>query len=350
MGEDSTDIGFGPGNYAPAEQSGLDSFVNGPLADLFKSKYNYKALQYPADLDSPGKGHQVIFEIFNVKSTSIEEATSYVAKPLVATYEKGVQLKNAFDAAGGGIKGAEASAEILANDAAAKAAEGLQYGQKIYGNNGAGIWDAATEYVANFQVPKKEFQTSVTLYMPDSLNFGYDVGYDGSSTSLASAAASAPIIGGIASAVTGVLDNQAAKLALRQFGYAFNPQAQMLFDNINFRTYSMSFTFTPRSQQEAAKVQEIIQTFRKHAAPTIMTGAAGFFFTPPSIFNVRFWSNGKENKNINKITDSVIENVDVNYAPNGWSAHHDGAPVQVTMTLNFKEISLIDRTKIQNGY
>jgi hypothetical protein len=112
----------------------------------------------------------------------------------------------------------------------------------------------------------------------------------------------------------------------------------------------MSFTFTPRSAQEAAKVHEIIQTFRKHAAPTIINQAAGFFFKPPSIFNVRFWSNGVENKNINKILDSVIESVEVNYAPNGWSAHKDGAPVQVTMSLNFKEIILADRNKIADGY
>ena len=258
-------------------------------------------------------------------------------------------MKNASDAAGGGVAGATAAGEIIAADAEALAAKVASKAKQVYANNGEGIWDAVTESVANFQVPRKSYETTVTLYMPDTLNFGYDVGYDGSTT-LASAAASAPIVGGIASAVTGVLNNEAARLALRQFGYAFNPQAQMLFDNINFRTYSMSFTFTPRSQQEAAKVQEIIQTFRKHAAPTIMTGAAGFFFTPPSIFNVKFWSNGKENKSINKITDSVIENVEVNYAPNGWSAHNDGAPVQVTMTLNFKEITLVDRTKIQNGY
>ena len=321
MGEDSTDIGFGPGNYEPVEQSGLDSFVNGPLADLFKSKYNYKSLQYPADLDSPGKGHQVIFDVYNVHSTSIEEAKDYTIDSLN-------KIKNLFTTTEGATQAAQAIVDVVENPGA--------------------TWDTATSAVAKFQAPKKDYQTTVTLYMPDSLNFGYDVGYDGSTT--LSSAITSPIVGGISKAATGILSSEAAKLALRQFGYAFNPQAQMLFENINFRTYSMSFTFTPRSQQEAAKVQEIIQTFRKHAAPTIMTGAAGFFFTPPSIFNVRFWSNGKENKNINKIADSVIENVEVNYAPNGWSAHHDGAPVQVQMTLNFKEISLIDRTKIQNGY
>ena len=146
------------------------------------------------------------------------------------------------------------------------------------------------------------------------------------------------------------MDNRAAQLAMNKLGYAFNPQAQMLFDGIDFRTYNMSFVFTPRSVQEAEIVKEIIKTFRMYAAPTVVSEAAGFFFKPPGIFNVRFESNGAPNHNINQLTDSVLESVDVNYAPNGWSAHRDGKPVQTTINLSFKEIVLVDRTKISNGY
>ena len=41
---------------------------------------------------------------------------------------------------------------------------------------------------------------------------------------------------------------------------------------------------------------------------------------------------------MNYIKRSVIENIDVNYAPNGWAAHEDGAPVQTTITIQFKEM------------
>jgi hypothetical protein len=146
------------------------------------------------------------------------------------------------------------------------------------------------------------------------------------------------------------MDNSAAKLALNKMGYAFNPQSQVLFQGIHFRTFEMSFTFSPKSAREAQQVQKIIKLFRSYAAPTIVTGAAGFFYTPPGIFNLSFRKDGAINPNINKITDCVLENVTVNYAPNGWSSYKDGQPVQTTMDLSFKETVLVDRVKIQQGY
>jgi hypothetical protein len=74
------------------------------------------------------------------------------------------------------------------------------------------------------------------------------------------------------------------------------------------------------------------------------------FFVPPSTFNLDFLFNGQRNTNITKVTESVIESIDVNYAPNGWAAHDNGAPVQTTLTINFKEIELVDKDKIQAGY
>ena len=110
-------------------------------------------------------------------------------------------------------------------------------------------------------------------------------------------------------------------------------------------------SFTPSSPQEAQNIKNIIQTFRKYAAPTIVNGAAGFFFNPPGMFDVSFLYNGQTNTNLNRIKRSVIENIDVNYAPNGWAAHEDGAPVQTTVTINFKEMFLVDRKQIENnGY
>jgi hypothetical protein len=90
--------------------------------------------------------------------------------------------------------------------------------------------------------------------------------------------------------------------------------------------------------------------FRENAAPTAVKAAAGFFWEPPSAVDIKFMFNNGENLKINKVTRSVITSVDVNYAPNGWSAHNDGNPVQTTMTLAFKEIELLDRTKIQEMY
>jgi len=57
------------------------------------------------------------------------------------------------------------------------------------------------------------------------------------------------------------------------------------------------------------------------------------------------------NPNIPQLKRCVLTEVGVNYAPNGtWSTFDDGTPVQTTLTLNFKEIELIDSTAIEAGY
>jgi hypothetical protein len=137
---------------------------------------------------------------------------------------------------------------------------------------------------------------------------------------------------------------------LSKLGYAVNPQLQLLFEGISFREYQMSFIFTPYSKQESDQVQQIIQLFRQNAAPQIVTEAGGMFFIPPSSFTLDFLYNGQTNPYINKVAESVITGIDVNYAPSGYSTHDDGAPVQTTLTLQFKEIQLIDSAKIQQGY
>jgi hypothetical protein len=156
--------------------------------------------------------------------------------------------------------------------------------------------------------------------------------------------------GNLLSAGISASQSSAAKLLLRSQGLAINPNQQLMFDGIDFRTYQMAFTFTPYTRQEAETVKKIIKKFKYHAAPKITTAGAGMFFIPPSTFDVSFMFNGKMNRNVNKVAESVLESVDVNYAPNGWAAHDDGAPVQTTLTLSFREMELIDKTKINDGY
>ncbi|NBP04281.1 MAG: hypothetical protein EBU90_30160, partial [Proteobacteria bacterium] len=201
-------------------------------------------------------------------------------------------------------------------------------------------------------------KATIALYMPDTVNFTNSASYGNLSLrdvamELANASKSIPIVGGVvggvAGAATSIAQADTTKLFLATQGLAINPQEQLLFDGIDFRTYQMAFTFTPYSKDEADTVKKIIQLFRSHAAPRLVPGGvgSGMFFIPPSTFNLDFLFNGKPNQNISKVAESVIESIDVNYSPNGWAAHTDGAPVQTTLTIGFKEIELIDRIKIE---
>ncbi len=286
------------------------NLINGPLGALFGNKFGVNNYQYPRDLGSATKGHVVQFSINETDPLTYEEISQYVtdnfsSKRTQTPQQTADDLKEKF-------------------------------------NSVKEFFTGGTQKTLNFRRKRNRIVANISLYIPDTINFQYNVNYP-ETTLLDVGASFFPLL----SAVQG----NAARLALSTQGLAINPQQQLLFQGINFRTYQMAFTFTPYSRQEAETVKEIIKLFRYHSAPQITTAAAGMFFVPPSTFNLDFFFNGQRNPNITKVTESVIESIDVNYTPNGmWAAHDDGASVQTTLTINFKEIDLIDKDKIQAGY
>ena len=284
--------------------------TNGPLGLLYGNGYTGANYQYPRDLGSITKGHIIKFRANEIDPINYEENTK-ITLDNFKSIEGGIQaFNNLKDTASSIVKSANLS---------------LTKRKKI---------------------PKE----TISLYIPDTVNFTTSAKYGDLGLRNTLIKAGSLISSTAAKKVTSIVESDVTKLALATQGLALNPQNQLLFDGIDFRTYQMAFTFTPYSREEAQMVRNIIKVFRTYALPRITNGGAGMFFVPPGTFDIQFLYNGRENKNINKVAESVIESIDVNYAPNGWSTHEDGAPVQTTVTINFKEIELIDRAKVQEGY
>ena len=304
----------------------------GPLSSLFGNPFATTSLQYPSDLGSANKNHMVRFDIREIVSAEVD---------LQKYLQSGQEITS------GGLWDAAKSAGKDIAEAA------VSYGKELI--------DTEKTFTENLSPEVGRILSTIQLYMPDSMDFQLGIDYD-SSTSALKAAESLPLIGNrgtdgkgnqklSVASINAALQNSAVQLALKKFGYAVNPQLQVLFQGINFREYSMSFVFSPNSREEAQNIQKIIKLFRGYAAPETVRNTKGMFYRPPAYFDVSFYSNGYENTKINKIKRSVIKTVDVNYAPNGWAAHSDGSPVQTTMTLGLQEIVLIDRNEIfNNGY
>jgi hypothetical protein len=298
--------------------------VNGPLGALFGNKYNVNNLKYPRDLESATRGHVVKFSINEIQPIGYKENKEY-------------SLSTAVSGVGNAIGNA------------------LQPVSDFLGTGKIG--DGTTKINLSLEPEKKKLAATVSLYMPDTVSFTYEANYsDEKLTDVAKGALEslAGVFGkGAAKLVSGTLDSSAGKLLLKSQGLAVNPNQQLLFDGLNLRTYSLSFTFTPYSKQESDTVKEIIKTFKSYSRPRTVTGSGGMLFIPPATFDLDFLFNGIPNPYINKVAESVITNIDVNYAPEGWSTHSDGSPVQTQMTIQFKEIRLIDRdgaTGVSKGY
>lgn len=324
------------------------NFFGGPLSSLY-TKGGLDYTQYPRDLGSEAKQHSVLFTIEEIKELGTEGLKTYSGEIIDSTSDAfgKLDLTSIGDSVGNFFTGLFSSAKdtIENNDAAGVA--------KTVTNSaidGAAAMAKATGQMANIVSNRSGTPVAyIELYMPESLVFSSNMSYD-DSTTLAGAAGALPLIGDVVSKVTSGLQSDVAKLALNKAGYVFNPQKQMLFQGVEFRQFNMTFTFTPYSKDEALAVKEIIKTFRKWSAPKISDSFGGMFWVPPALFNIDFRFKGGANQNIPKLDKCVVESVEVNYAPNGWTAHADGAPVQTQMTVSFQEIKLIDRDMIEKGY
>lgn len=300
---------------------GITNVPGGPLGVLFgTSRYDIAAYKFPKDLSSATKGHYIHFTINQVE-------------PMKATGAVVNQTRTAVESALGGNWKDAALETFGIGQTAAQSIMGVAKGDVTY-----------TER-------KKTVIKTIALYMPDTVDFQYNSQYGKTSLKeVAQAVGSAVGLKGTTSAIAGIVDSPVTKLLMQTAGLAINPREQVLFDGIDFRSYQLAFTFTPTSRDEAIEVTNIVREFRSAMAPTINSGKAGMFYDIPNTFDIDFLFNGKRNNYVNKVAESVLTNIDVNYAPNGWSAHTDGAPVQTTITMSFQELDLIDKTKIRQGY
>lgn len=356
--------------------------ANGPLAALYGNKYNLKGLKYPRDLGSnPSRNHVIKFCVWKKRPADLNQIQGAINSFGNVLSERGQALKN--------VPG-ENPGERLTN-------VGITTAQSVGPIAGA-IANIGKTIISGSGI--KDSVADIYLYVPDTLNVSYNTTYDDISITeslgkaLFIAQAGVSISDLFSSGMKGEsLQNLGNKVVsdpiFRYFGLNFignklgmknlgdlglqgvnkaiNPQLQVLFRGIGFRTFQFDFILTPYNQKEAQDIKEIIKTFKFHSAPKIVRtspeielyGPAGEsapsplgspFFEIPETFTVEFMYNGKPNDNVNKIAECVLTSVNVDYAPNGWATHTEGAPVQTRLSLQFQEIEVIDKTKIQEGY
>ena len=80
--------------------------------------------------------------------------------------------------------------------------------------------------------------------------------------------------------------------------------------------------------------------------------AGNFTYIYPSEFDITFYTaGGKENTYVSKIATCILQSMRVNYTPDGqWATHENGAPVAVQISLSFKELTVLTKDKIDEGY
>jgi len=159
-----------------------------------------------------------------------------------------------------------------------------------------------------------------------------------------------------------------------------NNRMGMIYQGTNLRGHTFSWRLSAKNESEWRTIQSIITTLKflsspgnnfggsaeierlkaavekaggldeKTAEEYSFWGHGGRLTIPPTVV-IRFLNNGEHNDNLFKVKDSFITNVDVNYTAQGtWSAHYDGSPMEVQITITTKEVSIVTQADIVKGY
>ena len=138
-----------------------------------------------------------------------------------------------------------------------------------------------------------------------------------------------------------------------QRGFIKTPRMELAFKGIPKRSFQYDFKMIPKSAAEAEEIQKIIKGFKLNMLSEMVSGVANRL-TMPNTFDISYMYNGAENQYLHKISTCVLETMAVTYGGDRYKtfeASGNGAPpVEVGITLGFKEMDLITREKANQGF
>ena len=307
---------------------------SGPRVELRGSNFSKSQLSYPEDLQSADQGHYVQFFINE-----------------------------------------QENANISFSGGSPSSAGGTSYG------GGGG-----TSTLSVKRAPTKRISSSIALYMPAQVSLQQDAKYGeveiGATTAAAIAACkgfqdqgdfSAVAVSSMgafgkdakesgAEALRTALDTAApgAKASMQiSSSKVTNNRMEMVFEGISRRSFSFSFKMMPKSESEARNVDRIVNTFRFYMAPSF-DGAADTSrtFIVPATFDIEYYFKAGPNRFLNRIATSVLESCNVTYGgervqffrPTTGVNGAGAPPVETNIELQFKELEVITREKIVEGF
>ena len=387
---------------SPSPTSGNSRQPTGKQAKTETTPYEFNDLRFPNNIGGPNKLlHWIKFtpNVQQKSSYNVKKAGGTAGVLSVADSNRrnlGGQLGSGADQIGStgttvglgaalGLYGAasEFAGAITSNDPTVVATAGVR--GLVGGGVGAAAGIAAGVIIDSIDLTRKTRRAAATigLYMPDTVQQTIVNDYDqvsmtqalgtaglvlqagGSLTQGAFDAAksgdltfgqtpgSAGLseLQGALAEKTGIFGQGITDALLFSAGYAQNPQVELLFRTIQNREFLFDFKFAPRNKAEADEVIKIIQTFRFFAAPEIPSNGNGRYFIPPSEFDIQFMVGSERNTKLPKISTCVLQGIDVNYGSAGqWTAFQDGMPVEIAMQLRFKEVEIMHKELIRNGF
>lgn len=329
-----------------ANKSPVD-LSDSPLAHMEpqSNPFNYGNLYYPEETSNLGDGHYIIFDIIqNIKSNYQFETFDNKGKLVTQS---------------GDIVGEKKRKDALRSSKLKS--QGFQNSDEIIRKQSSG--QAATNETHNI------LADSIILYTPNAeTKFSYKVNYENIDAGLAG------LLAGIfdgekilskAGAALGTFSEAVLKGALeivlpgfggvidKRRGFATNPQTELVFKSVPFRSFNFPFEFAPRNEKEKDTVHKIIQLFKFHMQPEL-SNSTGFLIAP-SEFQITYMYRDKANMYIPKISRCALTDFTVDYSPEGvfttYKPDERGAPpTLIKVDMAFTEMEIMTKKTIGLGH
>ena len=237
--------------------------------------------------------------------------------------------------------------------------------------------------VAIERAPTKRTKTAIALYMPASVTTGYSAQYTDTEIGAVTAGAlkaydqfaAGNMSGGLneignmdkplAEALKAMMLNTAGALpgfaglkaaSEMRKGVVLSDRMELAFKGIDKRTFQYEFKMVPKSQDEANEIRSIIFAFKSNMLPEFAgSSRAGRSLIVPNTFDIEYMWNGAENQFLHRISTCFLETMSVTYGGERYKTYAgingDGAPpVETSISLTFKEIELITRERVHEGF
>ena len=138
-------------------------------------------------------------------------------------------------------------------------------------------------------------------------------------------------------------------------GNVIADRLELAFKGINKRNFQYTFKMIPKSRDEARTIREIVFAFKSNMLPEFVGGnRGGRRLLVPNTFDIQYMYLQNSNHFLHHISTCVLENMNVSYGGEKYKtfeAIDDGAPpVETQITLNFKEMELITRERVHEGF
>lgn len=389
-----TSIKDAPKNFAEGFERGLArpqavSQVSPKNASTI-NKYSMDQHMYPSDLMSESyNGNYVVFYI-NVSDAS----KLFKAEPTVEldpTVEKryrdkfiggnintagvvaaaatlnigGGMVKGAISGDGGGKKGASGGGTSVLDRV-----KGAVQGAGDQGLPTIGLAFAASQAPESYRLQRR-LKTAVAMHIPNQLSVRYGMQwseedtaavqaiYDTGNAVIGAAVNQKGGLGAMAGGVSSVGAEALANYGLTKadnagavsaaMGIAANPKKEQTFKGVDFRKFTFEYQFFPRDAREAQNVLNIIKEFKLHMHPEFKS-ELNYIWIYPSEFDIVYYSGGKENLNLHRHTSCILEELSVNYTPNGvYSTFENGMPTQINMSMTFRELQILSKETVKEG-